>query len=81
MAKTVSNKKFAMDRGEVLVRVWSEFENMVFSNSIHNIELNQLSCDTSSLDLVFNSVVKYASAPYCTVSLPPDAVLRIKTNN
>ena len=70
-----------MDRGEILVQgVWSEFENMVFSNSLRYIELNQLDCDTYSLDLVFNSVVKYVNAPYCTFSLPPDAVLRIKSS-
>ena len=60
--------------------VWSDFENMVFSNSLHYIESNQLDCNTSSLAIIFNSVAKYTSAPCCTVTLPPDAVITIKTD-
>lgn len=48
---------------------------MVFSNYV---TLNQMNWNATPPWLVFNSVVKYTSAPYCTVSLPPDAVIRIK---
>ena len=36
---TVSNKKFAMDRGEILVQgVWSEFENIVYFTTLYWIK-------------------------------------------
>ena len=62
----VSNKMFAVDRGgDLVLGVWSEFENMLFffSNSLRYTEPNQLDCNTSFLTLVFNSTAKYTSAP------------------
>ena len=77
---TVPNKKFARDKGEQLVQgVWSDFENMVLSNTLHYIQSSDLSCDASSVLTVFNSVAQYANAPYCSVELSSDVVIRVKS--
>ena len=69
-----------LSKGDVLAHgVWSDFENMVFSNSIRYVECNHMDCNSSTLDTVFNSVAKYITAPHCSVELPPDIVLRIKS--
>ena len=76
----IPNKTFALSKGDVLAHgVWSDFENMVFSKSIRYMECNHMDCNSSTLDTVFNSVAKYITAPHCSVELPPDIVLRIKS--
>ena len=79
---SISNKKFAASKGEELAQgVWSDFENMVFSNSLRYIEYNQMECNASSLVPVYNSVVQYTNAPYCSVDFPQEAILRNKSES
>lgn len=77
---TIPNKKFARDKGEHLVQgVWSDFENMVLANTLRYIKSTGLDCDSSSVCSIFNAVAQYANAPYCSLELSPDAVIRVKS--
>ena len=37
---TISNKKFAAIKGELAQGVWSDFENIIFLNSLQYVECN-----------------------------------------
>lgn len=66
-------------QGDSARGVWSEFENIVFVNIGRYLESNLEEYDTNRLCDVFCSVVKHATAPYSTIQLPEDAVLRPKS--
>lgn len=70
-----SNKSFAMDAGQLLAQgVWSDYENIVFANVMRHVE-----SDVATLSSLFHSIVKHINAPYCSIELPKEAVLRDKT--
>lgn len=59
--------------------LWSEFENIVFSNIIRYMESNEMEVDSVELCTLFDSVTKQVHSSFNTLELPADALLRPKS--
>jgi hypothetical protein len=59
--------------------IWSEFENIVFSNIVRHLETNLMECDPDTLSHMLSTIIKHIHAPYSTLLLPQDAILRPKS--
>ncbi len=72
----ISNQSFVMQREVAAHGSWSEFETIVFIHCVKHVEMNFMD---STITVIYNTVVKYMSAAYCTLHLPEHALLRNKT--
>ena len=71
-----SAKRFAQERKEILTEThWSDFETIVLSEVAKQVE----SSNCQSIQKVYNDVVYYSTALFCTNPLSPDIVFRRKT--
>lgn len=69
-----SSKEFAQQRGELTSeKFWSTFETTVLQ------QIMSSHSDLNSIALAYNNTVTYSKATYCTVTLPPQVVLRPKS--
>lgn len=75
-----SNTSFAIEAGVLLAQgAWSDFENIVFANTMKHIESNMIESNTAMVSSLYHSIVKHINAPYCSIELPEGEMLRDKT--
>ena len=76
---TVSNHSFVLEREVAAHGLWSQFESIVFIHCVKHLETNFMERTDSTVTALYNTVVEYLSAAYCTLQLPQHPLLRIKT--
>lgn len=77
----ISNQSFSAEREEITHGSWSEFESIIFTHCVKYLESNFMDYTASTIAVLFNSVVKYVAAAYCTLDLPQKALLRNKNTD
>lgn len=71
-----NSKRFAEQRKEAIsMGVWSDFESIILNQIISMSSFE----DMESVDKLYNDIVDYCNASYCTVPLPPGIVFTKKS--
>ena len=58
---------------------WSDFETIVLINVICYCNIEDLATSASEIQAMYNEVVVFVHAPYCSIQLPQAALLRKKS--
>ena len=74
------NASFILERGQTLTDgCWSDFETIVLINIIQYCNAEALATSADEIQAMYNEVVSFIHAPYCSIQLPPTALLRKKS--
>ena len=65
-----TTKKFALDRSEDTVGMWSLFESIVFVNIINKLTDLYIGESVQNIHTLYNEIVQFAYLPSCTLTIP-----------
>ena len=75
-----SSTSISLDRGLTLTYGgWSTLESIILIQVICFIERELMDLETATILMVYNTTVEYALAPYCSLAVLHNALLRKKT--
>ena len=75
-----ASTSISLDRGQTLTDGgWSTLESIILIQVICFLEHELMDLETATILMVYNTTVEYALAPYCSLAVPHNALLRRKT--
>ncbi len=76
-----TSASISLDRGQTLKHGgWSKLESIIVTQVFRFIEREMMDLEADTIQMVYNCIVDYATAPHCQLVVPFDAILRKKSN-